>query len=91
MQGQVPTFQINNGDPFIEGTIRFYKNIGGKNSPDKSKHPLTLLLLASDPAALATLENYKLRCGGACDSIRLAEVEKAISAFEAYGSKQNKS
>ena len=88
VRGKVPTFQINNGDPFIDGTIRFYKNVGGKDLPDADKHPFALLLFASDPAALATLENYKLRCGGACDVERVALAKKAILAFETYGSKQ---
>jgi hypothetical protein len=89
-RGQVPTFQINIGDPFIDGTIRFYKNAGGKAAPDESKRPFALLLLASDPAALATLENYIIRCGGACDLERVGTAKKAISVFEAYDSSKQK-
>ena len=82
-KGNVPALQINIGDPFIDGTIRAYKTAGGK--ADANARPF--VLLASDPAAAATLQNYKLRCGGACDSVRLAEAEKAIAAFEEFAKK----
>ena len=82
-KGNIPAMQINIGDPFIDGTIRSYQNAGGK--ADANARPF--VLLATDPAAAATLQNYKLRCGGACDSVRLAEAEKAIAAFEEFAKK----
>ena len=82
-KGNVPAFQINIGDPFIDGTIRAYKTAGGK--VDINARPF--VLLASEPAARTALANYKLRCGGACDSIRLAEAEKAETAFTEFASK----
>jgi len=84
-KGNVPVFQINVGDPFIDGTARAYKNAGGKADTDARP----LVLLANDPAATAALASYKLRCGGACDSVRLAEVEKAEAAFEEFNSKKS--
>jgi len=79
----IPALQINIGDPFIDGTIRSYKAVGGK--ADTNARPF--VLLASDPAAASALQNYKLRCGGACDSVRLTEAEKTIAAFEEFAKK----
>lgn len=79
-KGNTPAFQINIGDPFIDGTIRAYQSAGGKGNVNARP----FVLLATDPAAAIALINYQQRCNGACDNNRSEEVAKAIAAFKEF-------
>jgi len=83
-KSRIPAFGIPASDPFVDGVARFYANNGGRRT-DTNARPF--VLAADDPAALATLKNYLVRCAGAgsVQNERTERIKKAIEVFEKFG------
>jgi hypothetical protein len=68
------------GDPYIEGVVRHYMATAKKPQINPTARPV--IFRQDDPAAITALDNYRVRCAGACDAARTAEIEAAIERFD---------